>query len=305
MTKSPRVIYQELVNESCGGPQHAVFSPRDQTQVHNFRIEVDRQNRLSHDALFNTYHLCYQLKMKNRKGDPQDFITRLSVYPNVIVRMSAQPLMDSLESLMRLSSESVTLHYDTVFNMGDFYLSTLLFRHSVFKSCPVVPVAFLVHTRRFIDDHTRFMEAIRQSSPFLASKKIIIVTDREFDFSSVFPLSQYAFCWNHLERDLHFYLKQKANCTALEISYFANVFKQLMQESTEIEFNRCWSSYKDKDAFICNKTVCNYFETKLLPAFKYNSSIWVLKSAGISQPENGITNNSSESMNAVLHRLQN
>ena len=78
-----------------------------------------------------------------------------------------------------------------------------------------------------------------------------------------------------------------------------------MQESTEVEFNRCWSSYKDKDLFQSNKTVCNYFEAKLLPVFKHNSSIWVLKSAGIFNPENGITNNSSESMNAVLHRLQN
>lgn len=180
------MVYQELVNESCGGPQHAVFSPRDQTQVHNFRKGVDRQNRLSHDAIFNTYHLCYQLKMKNRKGDPQYFISHLSIYPNVIVCTSAQPLMESLESLMRLSSSTVTLHYDSVFNMGDFYLSTLLFGHSVFKGQPVVPFAFLVDTRRFIDNHVKFMEAIRQSSPCLASKKMVIVTDREFDFSSIF-----------------------------------------------------------------------------------------------------------------------
>ena len=158
------MVYQELVNESCGGPQHAVYSPRDQTQVRNFQKGVDRQNRLSHDAIFNTYHLCYQLKMKNRKGDPQDFISHLSIYPNVIVRMNAQPLMESLESLMRLSSTSVALHYDTVFNMGDFYLSTLLFRHSVFKGQPFVPFAFLVHTKRFIDDHIRFMEALQNSS---------------------------------------------------------------------------------------------------------------------------------------------
>ena len=226
--------------------------------------------------------------MKNRKGEPQDFISGLCIYPNVIMQMSAQPLMESLESLMR---RTVTLHYDTVFNMGDFYLSTLLFRHSVFKGQPVVPFAFLVHTRRFIDDHVRFMETICQSSPCLTSKKMVIVTDREFDFSSVFPLSQHVFCWNHVERDLHFYLKQKANCTGHEISYFANIFKQLMQEPTEVEFNRCWSNYKDKDAFQSNKTVCNYFETKLLPAFKHNSSIWV--NAGISHPENGITNNCS------------
>ena len=34
-------------------------------------------------------------------------------------------------------------------------------------------------------------------------------------------------------------------------------------------------------------------------------TIWVLKSAGVINPQNGITNNASESMNAVLHRLQN
>ena len=88
MTKPPRVVYQELVNESHGGPQHAVLTPRDQIQVRNFRRETDRKSRLSHDVMFNTYHLCHQLKIKNRKGDPQDFISHFPVYPNVIVHMS-------------------------------------------------------------------------------------------------------------------------------------------------------------------------------------------------------------------------
>ena len=54
MTKPPRVVYQELVNESHGGPQHAVLTPRDQIQVRNFRREIDRKSCLSHDAMFNT-----------------------------------------------------------------------------------------------------------------------------------------------------------------------------------------------------------------------------------------------------------
>ena len=100
-----------------------------------------------------------------------------------------------------------------------------------------MPFAFLVHTRCFIDGHIRFMEALRQSFLCLASKKMVIVTDREFDFSSIFLLAQHVYCWNHLESNLHFYLKQKANCTGHEISYFVNVFKELMQEPTEVEFN--------------------------------------------------------------------
>ena len=85
--KPHRTVYQELVNESSGGPRHAVLTPRDQNQVRNFRKEVDRHTRLSHDAMFNTYHLCHQLKFNNRKGEPLDFIRKFSVHPNVIVQM--------------------------------------------------------------------------------------------------------------------------------------------------------------------------------------------------------------------------
>lgn len=78
-----------------------------------------------------------------------------------------------------------------------------------------------------------------------------------------------------------------------------------MSEATEVEFERAWSDLKDNKYFISNDLVCHYFEHKLLPAFKVHSSIWVLKSARIVNPESGVTNNPSDSMNAVLHSLQN
>ena len=53
-----------------------------------------------------------------------------------------------------------------------------------------------------------------------------------------------------------------------------------------------------------NKLVLSYIENKWLPAFKCHASIWVLKSSGVENPEAGIMNNPSESINAVLHSLQ-
>ena len=50
--------------------------------------------------------------------------------------MIPQPLLENLEVLLKVSSDPVTLHYDTVFNIGDFYLSTLVFRNSMFKKIP-------------------------------------------------------------------------------------------------------------------------------------------------------------------------
>ena len=47
-----------------------------------------------------------------------------------------------------------------------------------------------------------------------------------------------------------------------------------------------------------------YFDQRLIPAFKEHSSVWKLREMGVTDPENGLTNNPSESMNAVLRSLQ-
>ena len=107
--------------------------------------------------------------------------------------------------------------------------------------CMYVCMGFFIHSRRFQEDHMLFMESLRQSLPLLAAKKILIVTDREFDFSDVFPLCLNVFCWNHLERDLHFYLKNSANCKSSEISFYASAFKSVMIEESEEEFNKLWN----------------------------------------------------------------
>ena len=155
--------------------------------------------------------------------------------------------------------------------MGDYYLSTLIFRHAMFKKNPIVPIGFLIHSRRFREDHLNFLKAIRQSISLLASRRIVIVTDREFNFSEIFPLGCHVFCWNHLEQDLHYYLKNTANCSATNISFFAHAFKGLMIETTETKFDQAWSVLKETKEFQSHDLVRNYFENKLLPAFKAHS----------------------------------
>jgi len=305
LNKGPMVstqnIYQQIVNEDEGGPQHVIRTPRNQNQIKNFKKEVDRQFRISHDAFFNTYQLCFQLQFKDRKGESQDFLKHFQIYPTVCIHLIPCPLLENLEVLLKVSSSPVVLHYDTVFNMGDFYLSTLVYRNSMFQNDPITPAAFFIHSRRLKEDHLLFMQNLRQLLPLLASKKLLMVTDREFDFSEVFPLCLQTFCWNHLERDLHFYLKNNANCQPSKVSFYGNTFKALMIEESEDDFNAAWIRVKKT---FTNSIVLRYFEQKLLPAFKEHSSIWKLRGMGISNPENGITNNPAESMIAVLHNLQ-
>jgi len=114
--------------------------------------------------MFNTYHLSHQLKFNNRKGVPLDFIRKFTIHPNVIVQMIGQPLIDKLETALKLSAEPVMIHYDTVFNR--WFL-------------PVHPYLQAYHFQKlssytiwFFSSHqvlSRWPRTVHGSSPFLIS----------------------------------------------------------------------------------------------------------------------------------------
>ena len=221
------------------------------------------------------------------------------------MHIMAHPLLDSLEHLLNVSTDPVVLHYDTVINMGDYYMSTLTFRHGLFIGNPIIPCSFFIHSKRYHIDHREFLDAITETTTALLTKRVNLITDREFKFSGIFPVGTHLYCWNHIQNDLHWHLKTKGNCTAAEINYFTNAFRGLMKnELTESDFDRAWAELKNSEEFTSKPKIITYFEQNLLPSFKAHAAIWVLKTAGICNAEDGITNNPSESMNAVLHRLQ-
>ena len=216
----------------------------------------------------------------------------------------AYPLIQSLGQLLKLANEPVSLHYDTLFNMGDYYLSTLSYRQGLFIGEPIVPAAFFVHSRRFKSDHLDFIKSFTTMLPSILTKRINIITDREFQFDGTFPIANHLFCWNHIENDLLWYLKNSCNCTPEDIFYYVNAWKNLVKNETEVEFDREFEDMKSMDRFLEKPKVLQYFLKNLIPVFKGHAAIWVLKEAGIQHPTIGITNNPSESMNAVLKRLK-
>ncbi len=207
-----------------------------------------------------------------------------------MVQLLPYPLLESLQQLLNIQSEPALLHYDTVFNVGDYYVSTLSFRHNLFVGSPIIPCGFLIHSRRYHSDHKDFMIATTEIVRSLLTKQVNVVTDREFKFHDVFPVGSHLFCWNHFESDLHWYLKSKANCTPEDVNTIMNGFKGLMNNDSELEFDREWEIFKTS---IANTKVCRYFEVNIIPSFKAHAAIWCLKAAGIANPDNGVTNNAS------------
>ena len=162
----------------------------------------------------------------------------------------------------------------------------------------------MIHSRRYHSDHCEFLKAITAIVTSLTSKQVNIITDREFKFdNSILPVGSHLYYWNHLENDLYWHLKNTCNCTAEQISYFTNAFKNLMASHfNEVDFDNSWKQLEQSKEFISSNKVLNYFQHRLIPGFKAHSAIWTLRAAGIVNPENGITNNPLESMNAVLQK---
>lgn len=101
---------------------------------------------MSHDALYNMHELHSQLVEVDRNGATKSFIMHLMSIPRIVVHLLPHTLLQSLETLLKVESLPVTLHYDTVFNVGDFYLSTLTYGIVFLKASPLFLVG-ICYTR--------------------------------------------------------------------------------------------------------------------------------------------------------------
>ena len=59
------------------------------------------------------------------------------------------------------------MSYDTTFQLGDLYLSPVLFKHVLFESQPVIPAAFLIHERKLQSGHKELMLHLKEEIPSL------------------------------------------------------------------------------------------------------------------------------------------
>ena len=95
--------------------------------------------------------------------DLGSFVKIITTYPDFIIVCGLDEILQDLEMVLKVDSDlPQLLSYDTTFQLGDFNLSPLLYRHVTFKKSPVVPALFLIHERKFQDVHEIFMQSYYQ-----------------------------------------------------------------------------------------------------------------------------------------------
>lgn len=93
------------------------------------------------------------------------------------------------------------LCYDTTFNIGEFFISTLLIRNIEMGEEPYFPVAFFIHDRKKTETHQYFFKKIKKLLQI--NLNIPFITDREMAIEA--GLKEYLalhanrlFCSNHI-----------------------------------------------------------------------------------------------------------
>ena len=177
-------------------------NPRNTKQVENAVAKRKDTQALSKDDIYNLVLLAYQL---------DGFISEVLVYPDLLAAVALPEIIELFKDLK--SDDPVYLVYDTTFNLGDCYVSPIVFKHVLFDETPLVPLAFLVHERKHAKWHEILFNFLKTKIPKIDKKKIPFVTDQEPGLKkaiqNTFPNCPIMFCWNHLKEDFKFWLKGK------------------------------------------------------------------------------------------------
>lgn len=241
---TPSNVYKKMVAESdCMSHHQPVLVPRNVKQVKNIQAKIREKFRLTHDALYNVHELAYDLG---------DFVSKIITYPNLIVVCGLKVLQQELDRLILTKPDKpILMSYDTTFQLGDFYVSPLLFKHVLFHSSPVIPAGFLIHERKLQSAHNELMIHLKEEISSLSTVKspVPIVVDDELALCKAIdenlPGVARVRCWNHTINAVKVWLRRHG-ATSNEIPVYISNLRDLFHQPSEETYTNKLEELKTK-----------------------------------------------------------
>ena len=113
-------IYKEAVAKET----EKTASLRNQKQVQNIKDKVKQEGPFSRDSLLNTHQYAYN----NTRT-----IHYIATFPDLIIIIGQEEMLRVFQDVLRIPLRYQLLSYDTTFNLGEFYVSQLLFRNTAYE----------------------------------------------------------------------------------------------------------------------------------------------------------------------------
>jgi len=296
--KEPSVVYKNLQTESAvPNVLQRVLKPRDMKQVRNAQHNVRQQSRISKDTLYNIHELAYHL---------DEFVWKIETYPDLLIVIGLKSIVDEFNRFIDVNLENSGtkqyFSYDTTFEIGDFFLTPFIFRHILFEGSPLVPLAYMIHERRQQNAHSIFVKLLKEKCPAINRTKVPLILDREKAMTNAFqqglPNLDILYCWNHLRRDVKLWLRKHCASTT-EIPFYMDGISYLLSCETIAVYETRKEQIKEN----WSQAMVEYYDNHLEKDIIQHCARYIVEKYGLYDPFSGITNNTSESENAVIKRL--
>ena len=108
--------------------------PKNLKQLQNLQVKYLSHSRISKDELYNLHEIAY---------DTGNFVRTIVTVPNLICVCGVKEVLSEANKVILRNECGQFLLYDTTFMLGDFYVSILLFRHTIFVGNPCISALFL------------------------------------------------------------------------------------------------------------------------------------------------------------------
>ena len=232
-----------------------------------------------------------------------DFVHSIHTHPDLVCICGHKLLFNELDRVLLLenSPSAQLLSYDTTFQLGDFYLSVLSFRHVLFEECPTIPVGFVFHERKYQSVHDQFFDICCKLAPSLKNTTKPIVTDEKQAIinaiASHLQSSTNLRYWNHIFRDAMRWLRAHGPPSA-DVGIYLSDVKDLFHLSSQEEYQAEMLQMAQKWSAPFYQYYCNHIAPDIASIAR-----WALEPLGIYNPYSGITNNQAEGLNYVLKQL--
>ena len=287
-TNTPNIVYKRAITDSSDAT--LVNKPRNLKQIRNLRYQHLKETRISQDTLYNIHEIAYDLP---------GFIWKLTTYPDLLCICGLKEVLSEFDRVLHIDSKSQILSYDTTFQLGDFYVSPLIFRHSLFKENPCIPAIFLIHERKYTETHQDMWRECCKQVPSLKTMTFPIVTDKEKAIINAIcnelPNVRLLQCWNHIFRDVRLWCRNHGAPKA-DVSVYVEDLRLLFHTSTEKEYEQnLKEKSKDWDALFAE-----YYLKEIHLNVSTSIGRWILEECNVYNPYSGVTNNQSESMNRCV-----
>nr|XP_047139661.1 uncharacterized protein LOC124815262 [Hydra vulgaris] len=303
----PMDAYRSLLSNDPGGHISTSIISRNPKQVANIMTRnAEKNNFHNKDEVWNSHLVAYSI---------HPFVRKIESYPDICIVMCCEKIVTQMEEMLELlPCKEITLHYDTTFNLGNYYLSCLAYRHVCLErkrnkylySSPTVPFAFFIHEKRLAQNHKYFFQTLKENvcgKNFNKSRKLFI-SDREFDGSHYFDNTKSLVCWNHLLQNVKEWMGKNGKFSSSEYDEAVKAMKYILRSNSVFEYESRLKSLTKGNINPWNdqkfqKNYIQYMHSDVIS----RAAAFVLAEEGIKCPNFGVTNNASESLNKVIKDL--